>query len=68
MSDVQIETLESAEPNAIPTPTVIMYDLSPNSPEEGISELLISIPGANFYDKAMTLSDAWMHRNLFELR
>jgi hypothetical protein len=68
LSDVQIETLESAETNAIPTPTVIMYDLSDNSPELGISELLISIPGANFYDKAMTLSDAWMHRNLFELR
>jgi hypothetical protein len=45
-----------------------MYDLSSNSPEEGISELLISVPGANFYDKAVTLSDAWMHRNLFELR
>jgi hypothetical protein len=44
-----------------------MYDLSSNSPEEGISELLISVPGANFYDKAVTLSDAWMHRNLFEL-
>jgi hypothetical protein len=68
LSDIQIETLESAETNAIPTPTVIMYDLSDNSPELGISELLISIPGANFYDKAMTLSDAWMHRNLFELR
>jgi hypothetical protein len=68
LSDVQIETLESAETNAIPTPTVIMYDLSDNSPELGISELLISIPGANFYDKAMTLSDAWMHRNLFELK
>jgi hypothetical protein len=25
------------------------------------------VPGANFFDKAMTLSDAWMHRNLFEL-
>jgi hypothetical protein len=68
LSDVQIEALESAETNAIPTPSVIMYDLSANSPEQGISELLISIPGANFYDKAMTLSDAWMHRNLFELR
>ena len=68
LSDVQIEALESAESNAIPTPSVIMYDLSANSPEQGISELLISIPGANFYDKAMTLSDAWMHRNLFELR
>jgi hypothetical protein len=68
LSDAQIDTLESGESNAISTPTVIMYDLSDNSPEEGISELLISIPGANFYDKAVTLSDAWMHRNLFELR
>jgi hypothetical protein len=68
LTDIQIDTLESAESNAIPTPTVIMYDLSDNSPEEGISELLISIPGANFYDKAVTLSDAWMHRNLFDLR
>jgi hypothetical protein len=68
LTDVQIDTLESAESNSIPTPTVIMYDLSANSPEEGISELLISVPGANFYDKAVTLSDAWMHRNLFELR
>jgi hypothetical protein len=68
LSDVQIEALESAESNAIPTPSVIMYDLSDNSPEFGISELLISIPGGNFYDKAVTLSDAWMHRNLFELR
>jgi hypothetical protein len=67
LSDVQIEALESAEYNAIPTPSVIMYDLSNNSPEKGISELLISIPGTNFYDKALTLSDAWMHRNLFEL-
>jgi len=67
LTDVQIDTLESAESNSIPTPTVIMYDLSSNSPEEGISELLISVPGANFYDKAVTLSDAWMHRNLFEL-
>jgi hypothetical protein len=67
ISDVQIEALESAESNAIPTPSVIMYDLSDNSPELGISELLISIPGTNFYDKALTLSDAWMHRNLFEL-
>jgi hypothetical protein len=68
ITESQIETLEGAESNAIPTPTVIMYDLSANSPEVGISELLISIPGANFYDKAVTLSDAWMHRNLFELR
>lgn len=68
LTDSQIENLEGAEANAIPTPTVIMYDLSENSPEEGISELLISVPGANFFDKAMTLSDAWMHRNLFELR
>jgi thiol-disulfide isomerase/thioredoxin len=68
LTDSQIQTLESAESNAIPTPTVIMYDLSDESPEEGISELLITVPGANFYDKAVTLSDAWMHRNLFELR
>jgi hypothetical protein len=68
LSDAQIDILESGESNAISTPTVIMYDLSDNSPEEGISELLISVPGANFYDKAVTLSDAWMHRNLFELR
>jgi len=68
LSEAQIDILESGESNAISTPTVIMYDLSDNSPEEGISELLISVPGANFYDKAVTLSDAWMHRNLFELR
>lgn len=68
ISESQIETLESAESNAISTPTIIMYDLSDNSPEVGISELLISVPGANFYDKAVTLSDAWMHRDLFELR
>lgn len=68
ISEVQIEALESGETNAIPTPTVIMYDLSNNSPEPGISELMISIPGANFFEKAVLLSDAWMHRNLFELR
>jgi hypothetical protein len=68
LSEAQIDILESGESNAISTPTVIMYDLSDNSPEEGISELLISVPGANFYDKSVTLSDAWMHRNLFELR
>jgi hypothetical protein len=67
LSEAQIDILESGESNAISTPTVIMYDLSDNSPEEGISELLISVPGANFYDKAVTLSDAWMHRILFEL-
>ncbi|MFZ9704297.1 MAG: hypothetical protein ACO3BB_03425 [Bacilli bacterium] len=68
LNETQIDTLESGEKNAISTPTVIMYDLGENSPEEGISELLISVPGANFYDKAVTLSDAWMHRNQFELR
>jgi hypothetical protein len=68
LSDAQIDILESAESNAISTPTVIMYDLSENSPEEGISELLISVPGGNLFEKAVTLSDAWMHRNLFELR
>jgi hypothetical protein len=68
LSDAQIDILESAESNAISTPTVIMYDLSDNSPEEGISELLISVPGGNLFEKAVTLSDAWMHRNLFELR
>jgi hypothetical protein len=68
ISDASIESLESGETNAISTPTVIMYDLSDNSPEDGgISELLISIPGANLYDKAVTLSDAWMHRNLFSI-
>lgn len=67
LNEAQIETLESGEKNSISTPTVIMYDLSYN-PEPGISELLISIPGANFLDKAVTLSDAWMHRNQFELR
>lgn len=67
LNETQIESLESGEKNAISTPTAIMYDLSDNSPEVGISELLISIPGANLYDKAVTLSDAWMHRNQFEL-
>lgn len=67
LTDAQIDTLESGESNSIPTPTVIMYDTTYES-DKGISELLISIPGANFYDKAVTLSDAWMHRNLFELR
>jgi hypothetical protein len=67
ITDSQIETLEGGESNAISTPTVIMYDLSPTSPERGISELLISIPGTTSYDKAVTLSDAWMHRNNFEL-
>ena len=68
LTDDQINKLESAESNAISTPTVIMYDRSANSPEVGISELLISIPGANFYDKAVTLSDAWMHRKLFDFK
>jgi thiol-disulfide isomerase/thioredoxin len=66
LTDLQIDSLESGESNSIPTPTVIMYDTTYES-DKGISELLISIPGANFYDKAVTLSDAWMHRNLFEL-
>lgn len=68
ITDSQIDQLESGEPNAISTPTAIMYDLSANSPEEGISELLISIPGGTSYEKAVTLSDAWMHRNNFELK
>lgn len=68
ISTSQVEQLESGEPNAISTPTVIMYDLSANSPEEGISELLISVPGSTSYEKAVTLSDAWMHRGNFELR
>jgi hypothetical protein len=67
LTDAQIETLEGGESNAISTPTAIMFDLSPTSPERGISELLISIPGTTSYDKAVTLSDAWMHRNNFEL-
>ncbi len=67
LTDASIESLESGENNAISTPTAIMYDLTANSPEVGISELLISIPGANLYDKAVILSDAWMHRNLFSL-
>ena len=66
LTDLQIDSLESGESNAIPTPTVIMYDTTYES-DKGISELLISIPGANFYEKAVTLSDAWMHRTLFEL-
>jgi hypothetical protein len=66
LTDLQIDSLESGESNSIPTPTVIMYDTTYES-DKGISELLISIPGANFYDKAVTLSNAWMHRNLFEL-
>jgi hypothetical protein len=68
LTDAQIDLIEGGEPNAISTPTVIMYDLSPNSPEEGISELLISIPGNTSYEKAVTLSDAWMHRGNFELK
>lgn len=67
LTDSQIEILESGEPTAISTPTVIMYDLTENSPEPGISELLISIPGATSYEKAVTLSDAWMHRGDFAL-
>jgi hypothetical protein len=67
LTDVQIDTLESAESKAIPTPTVIMYDLSANSPNEGISALMISIPGSTAHEKATTLSDAWMHRGYFAL-
>jgi thioredoxin-related protein len=68
LTESQIDLLEGGENNAISTPTVIMYDLTGNSPEEGISELMISIPGATSYEKAVTLSDAWMHRNNFELK
>jgi hypothetical protein len=68
IDDARIETLEAGEENAIPTPTVIMYDLSNNSPEVGISELVISVPGATSYDKATFLSNAWMHRGEFAQR
>jgi hypothetical protein len=64
----RINTLEAGETNAIPTPTVIMYDVSDNSPEPGISELMFSIPGSTSFDRATLLSNAWMHRNEFALR
>jgi hypothetical protein len=68
IDDARIETLEGGETNAIPTPTVIMYDLSTTSPEVGISELVISVPGASSFDKATFLSNAWMHRSEFAQR
>jgi hypothetical protein len=61
----RIDTFEAGESNAVPTPTIIMYDLSNNSPEPGISELVISVPGATSFDKATFLSNAWMHRKEF---
>jgi hypothetical protein len=45
-----------------------MYDLSNTSPEVGISELVISVPGATSFDKATFLSNAWMHRSEFAQR
>ena len=68
LDESRVDTLEAGESNAVPTPTVIMYDLSNNSPEVGISELMISVSGSTSYDRATLLSNAWMHRVEFALQ
>lgn len=54
------------ETPVVPTPTLILYDLTENNPSDtAISEVMIGVNGADSTTKAELLTDCWLHRNDF---
>jgi thioredoxin-related protein len=52
---------------SIPTPTVVLYDVTADSTRNGIREVIIGVPGADSQAKAELISDMWVGRNDFIL-
>lgn len=50
---------------SVPTPTVILYDVTENSIRPGIRDVIIGVPGSDSQAKAELISDMWVGRNDF---
>lgn len=61
LSDSDLESLESADPDNFLTPTIIMIDFTAG----GISEIMFGVTGDNDYSKASLLLHAWDHSEEF---
>lgn len=52
---------------SVPTPTVVLYDITENSVRTGIRDVIIGVPGSDSQSRAELISDMWVGRNDFIL-
>lgn len=71
LSDIDLEYLETADPDNFLTPTIMLVELgekaaaSKNLP--GVTELMFGVEGSDKNAKARTLLDCWKHEGDFSL-
>lgn len=65
ISDSDLTTVESVDPENFLTPTILLIDFTATAPISGISEIMFGVTGDNDYAKAELLLDCWNHKGDF---
>ena len=71
LTDIDLEYLETADPDNFLTPTIMLVELgnkaSENHNEPGVTEIMFGVTGNTKNEKAKTLLDCWKHEGEFSL-
>lgn len=68
ISDSDLTSLESVDPDSFLTPTILLIDFTPDTASQGISEVMFGVTGEGNnteYDKGKLLLQCWDHSGKF---